>query len=80
MRVVVNLDLCEGNALCMGAVPEVFDVDDVCDKAVLLDDQPPDELRPRLMEAVISIIFRFSKRESARTRRTSSSPSITGIQ
>ena len=31
MRVVVDFDLCESNALCMGLAPEVFEVrDDDC--------------------------------------------------
>ena len=31
MRIVVDFDLCESNALCMGLAPEVFEVrDDVC--------------------------------------------------
>lgn len=28
MRVAVDLDTCQGNALCMSVCPEVFDVDD----------------------------------------------------
>ena len=28
MRVTVDRDLCEANAVCAGLVPEVFDVDD----------------------------------------------------
>ena len=28
MRVMVDRDLCEANAVCAGLVPEVFDVDD----------------------------------------------------
>jgi ferredoxin len=28
MRVVVDFDLCESNALCMAAAPEVFEVRD----------------------------------------------------
>jgi len=28
MRVVVNFDTCQSNALCMGAAPEVFEVRD----------------------------------------------------
>ena len=29
LQVVVDFDLCEANALCMEACPEVFEVDDV---------------------------------------------------
>lgn len=28
MRVEVDFDVCDGNALCMGAAPEVFQVDE----------------------------------------------------
>lgn len=28
MKVTVDLGLCEANAVCMGVVPEVFDLDD----------------------------------------------------
>ena len=27
MKIVVNVDLCESNALCVGLAPEVFDLD-----------------------------------------------------
>ena len=36
MRVVVDFDLCESNAICMGIAPEVFEVRD--DLLALLDD------------------------------------------
>lgn len=51
MRVVVDFDLCESNAFCMGIVPEVFEVRDD-DFLYVLDEHPPEELRSRLMEAV----------------------------
>jgi ferredoxin len=51
MRVVVNRVLCESNALCMGVAPEVFELDPD-DILVVLDEHPPDELRPAVEEAV----------------------------
>jgi ferredoxin len=51
MRVVVDFDLCESNALCMAAAPEVFEVRDD-DFLYLLQDNPPEELRPKVEEAV----------------------------
>ena len=51
MRVVVDFDLCESNALCMGIAPEVFEVRDD-DFLYVLDEHPPEEIRERLMEAV----------------------------
>jgi ferredoxin len=51
MRVVVNYDLCESNAVCMGIAPEVFEVRDD-GFLYILDETPSDELRPKLEEAV----------------------------
>jgi ferredoxin len=50
-RVVVDFDLCESNALCMAAAPEVFEVRDD-DFLYVLDETPPDELRSKVDEAV----------------------------
>jgi len=51
MRVTVDLELCESNALCMAAAPEVFEVrDDDC--LYVLDEKPPEELRSQVEEAV----------------------------
>ena len=51
MRVVVDYDLCESNAVCMQVLPEVFEVRDD-DFLYVLDETPSEELRPRLEEAV----------------------------
>ena len=51
MRVVIDEMLCEGNAECMKAAPEVFVVDDD-DRARLLIERPPDALRARVEIAV----------------------------
>jgi ferredoxin len=51
MRVVVDYDLCESNAICMAVAPEVFEVDDD-DNLNLLQDEPPEDLRPKVEEAV----------------------------
>ena len=40
MRVVVDFDLCESNALCMAAAPEVFEVRDD-DFLYVLQEHPP---------------------------------------
>ena len=50
-RVVVDFDLCESNARCMDAAPEVFEVRDD-DFLYVLQDEPPDELRAKCEEAV----------------------------
>jgi ferredoxin len=48
--VIVNYDLCESNALCMGAAPEVFEVRDD-DFLYVLQEEPPEELRAKVEEA-----------------------------
>ncbi len=51
MRVVVDYDLCESNALCMQAAPEVFEVRDD-DFLYVLDENPPEDLRSKVELAV----------------------------
>jgi len=51
MKVIVDFDLCESNALCMGYAPEVFEVRDD-DFLYLLDEHPPEELREKVVSAV----------------------------
>jgi len=50
MRVVVNFDLCEANARCMAACPEVFRVDENDELHVLIE-RPPEALRKRVEAA-----------------------------
>ncbi|MBK6668668.1 MAG: ferredoxin [Microthrixaceae bacterium] len=50
MKIVIDYDLCESNAVCMGIAPEVFDVRDD-DLLYLLDENPGDDLRPKVEEA-----------------------------
>jgi len=50
-RVVVDMDLCESNAVCMAVLPEVFEVRDD-DLLYVLDETPPDAMRPKAEEAV----------------------------
>jgi ferredoxin len=50
MRVEVNFDLCQSNALCMAAAPEVFEVRD--DGFLYILQETPDEsLRGKVEEA-----------------------------
>jgi ferredoxin len=53
MRVTVDRDLCEANAVCAGLVPEVFDVDDDDTLHVLVDEVPA-ELAGQVRKAVQS--------------------------
>jgi len=47
MKIVVDWDLCQGHANCMGDAPEVFRVDDEGMLTVLLE-QPPEALRQKV--------------------------------
>ena len=51
MKVVVDYDLCESNAVCMAVAPEVFEVRDD-DFLYVLDEHPPEELRSKVEEAI----------------------------
>ena len=51
MRVIVDRDLCEGNAVCMRLAPEVFEVRDD-DRLHLLQERPGEALRERVAAAV----------------------------
>jgi len=51
MRVTVDRDLCESNAVCMHLVPEVFEVGDD-DRLRLKQERPPATMRARVEEAV----------------------------
>lgn len=51
MRVVVNYDLCESNALCVDAAPEVFEVRED-DQLYVLDENPSEDLRAKVEAAV----------------------------
>lgn len=51
MKICIDYDLCEGNAVCMKVAPEVFDVGDD-DRAVLIDKNPGEDLRAKVEAAV----------------------------
>jgi ferredoxin len=53
MKVTVDPDLCEADALCVAAAPEVFDLidDDVVDIHL---PEPPPEMESAVAEAVIA--------------------------
>lgn len=53
MKVVVDFDKCESNAVCMAAAPEVFEVRDD-DYLYILDETPAEALRPKVEEAARS--------------------------
>ncbi len=51
MKVVVDFELCEANAVCMGVCPEVFRVEDD-DTLTILMESPAENLRAKLEESV----------------------------
>jgi ferredoxin len=51
VKIVVDYDLCESNAVCMDVEPSVFEVDDN-DELQILDEHPDESLRPKMEEAV----------------------------
>lgn len=50
MRVIVDWDLCESNALCMRMAPEVFEVRDD-DNLYILQEEPSEDLREKVVAA-----------------------------
>lgn len=52
MKVVVDLDTCDGNGVCMSICHEVFDVRE--DGLHVLQEQPPELLRDKLIGAEVS--------------------------
>ena len=51
MKIRVDYDLCEANAICMEQAPEVFKVDDN-DELQILIEEPPESLRKKVEESV----------------------------
>ena len=51
MKVMVDTDLCEANAVCVGQCPEVFRVNDD-DTMTILVSEVPERLRSQVEEAV----------------------------
>ena len=55
MKVIVDLDLCQGHSVCVDECPEVFAVEEHPDgyaKVKLLLDNPPEALRSKVEAAV----------------------------
>lgn len=51
MEIRANRDLCEGNAVCVGLAPKVFDLSDD-DQVVILQADPPEEQLDRVRKAI----------------------------
>lgn len=52
MRIVVDPDRCEGQAVCVGLAPKVFALDDDDEVVRILVDEVPPELEKRARKAV----------------------------
>ena len=50
MRVIVDFNLCESNALCAGLAPAVFEVGED-DYLRILDETPSEDMRPEVEAA-----------------------------
>jgi ferredoxin len=51
LRIIVDHDLCEANALCVDAAPEVFELDSD-EKLHLLQERPAESLLAKVEKAV----------------------------
>ena len=54
MRIKVDVDLCQGHSVCLGECPDVFDVieqDEGYPVVKVLLEEPPENLRDKVMEA-----------------------------
>ncbi|MFL6155297.1 MAG: ferredoxin, partial [Marmoricola sp.] len=47
-----DLELCQGHQMCQFEAPDVFGLSDDEDKVVLLEENPPEDLRPQVVQAV----------------------------
>ena len=52
MKVVADLDQCQGHQMCLGEAPDVFDFDDDADQVVVLQEHPDESLRSQVESAV----------------------------
>lgn len=52
MRVVADVDLCQGHQLCQGEAPDVFGFDDDSDRVVVLEERPDESRRGDVTTAV----------------------------
>jgi len=50
MKIVVDFDVCESNAVCMGIAPDIFEVRDD-DFLYVLNENPDESMRAKVEEA-----------------------------
>jgi ferredoxin len=51
MYVTVDYELCEGHGQCLLADPDIFDIPDDAEQVVVLESNPPDADRARVLRA-----------------------------
>ena len=51
MHITVDYDLCEGHGQCLLAAPDVFDIPDDAEQVVVLNPDPPEADRDRVIRA-----------------------------
>lgn len=52
LRVVADLDICQGHQMCQAEAPTVFGFDEDADVVEVLDAHPDESLRPQVEAAV----------------------------
>jgi ferredoxin len=52
VKVIADLDLCQGHQMCQGEAPEVFGFDERADRVALLNERPGEALRAKVESAV----------------------------
>lgn len=52
MKVIADLDLCQGHQMCQGEAPDVFGFDEASDLVTVLDEHPEDSQRAQVAAAV----------------------------
>jgi ferredoxin len=52
MKVVADLDLCQGHQMCRVEAPEVFGFDEDADQVVVLQEHPDESVRDKVQAAV----------------------------
>lgn len=52
MKLLVDLAACEGHGECVIAAPELFELDDSGQKVVVLNYEPDESLRAKVVESI----------------------------
>jgi ferredoxin len=64
LKVLIDLEACQGYACCMMEMPTMFDLDEATGKAFLLDENPSDDQRADAERAVRACPARAIKLEN----------------